>query len=206
MRKALLLPAVMVPSLLLCTPFPPAFAQDSDAAAGSVALEATVLQGGLARWSGLDARECGIHGRRYAAIDGTCYYPVDMRAKTGTHEVALWDAAGEQHLGTLRVEARECTETEITLDRLEYIEVSEENRARAEKERAETLEAVKGATDVHPRFSLPLAAPAEGAGMKDRSDFCEKRLYNDKVRSVHTGLDYRIGSGTAVQHPGNLDA
>jgi len=115
--------------------------------------------------------------------------------------VALWDAAGEQHLGTLRVEARECTETEITLDRLEYIEVSEENRARAEKERAETLEAVKGATDVHPRFSLPLAAPAEGAGVKDRSDFCEKRLYNDKVRSVHTGLDYRIGSGTAVNAP-----
>jgi len=192
MRKALLFP-----SLLLCTPFAPAFAQDSEPAA----LEATVLQGGLARWSGADARECGIHGRRYAAVDGVCYYPVDMRAKTGAHEVALWDAEGAQHDGTLHVEERECTETAITLDRLEFIDVSEEDRARAAKERVETLAAVKGARDVHPRFSLPLAPPAEGAGVKDRSDFCEKRLYNDRIRSVHTGLDYLIGSGNPVTAP-----
>lgn len=191
MRKAFLLPSV-----LLLAPLAPLHAQEAGERPG-----ATVLQGGIARWSDADARECGIHGRRYAAVDGTCYYPVDMRADPGVHEVALWNAAGERTLGALTVEARECTETAITLDKLEYIDVSEADRARAAKERAEALDAVKGASDVHPRFSLPLAPPAEGAGVKDRSDFCERRIYNDRIRSVHTGLDYLIGTGNAVSAP-----
>jgi len=191
MRTVLLVP------LLFAAPFSVVQAQAPDAAPA----EATVLQGGIARWSGADARECGIHGRRYAAVDGVCFYPVDMRAKTGVHEVALWNADGEQRIGALKVDARDCTETSITLDRLEFIDVSAEDRARAAKEREAVLAAVKGVADVHPRFSLPLAAPAKGAGTKDRSDFCERRVYNDKVRSVHTGLDYLIGRGVAVSAP-----
>jgi murein DD-endopeptidase MepM/ murein hydrolase activator NlpD len=163
--------------------------------------EANVLQGGIARWSGLDARECGIFGQRYAALDGTCYYPVDMKAKPGVHEVALYDAAGKAHTGALKVEERECTETEITLDKLEYIDVSAENKARAAQERVAVDKAVKGTPDVHPRFSLPLGLPAAGAVVKDRSDFCEKRLYNGKVRSFHTGLDFQVGTGTTVVAP-----
>lgn len=163
--------------------------------------QATVLQGGVARWSGADARECGIHGRRYAAVDGTCFYPIDMREKPGVHEVALWNPSGERRIGALKVEPRECTETTIKLDRLEYIDVSADDRARAAKERIEVLAAVKGAAAVHPRFSLPLAAPAQGAGARDRSDFCEKRVYNDTLRSVHTGLDYPIGKGVAIVAP-----
>lgn len=159
---------------------------------------ATVLQGGVARWSGLDARECGIFGRRYAAIDGVCFFPVDMKAKTGLHEVALYDAGGKQHLGALEVTARECTETEIELTKSEYIEVSTENAARAAGEREAQLAAVKGEAEVHPRFSLPLGAPAAGVGTQDRSDFCERRLYNGKIKSRHTGLDYPVGAGNEV--------
>jgi murein DD-endopeptidase MepM/ murein hydrolase activator NlpD len=191
MRQLLLVP------LLILAPLAAIQAQPANGAVPGT----TVLQGGVARWSGADARECGIQGRRYAAVDGICYYPVDMRAKTGIHEVALWDAAGARQLGTLTVATRDCTETAITLDRLQYIDVSGEDRARAAKERQHVLAAVKGVAAVHPRFSLPLAAPAKGAGDTDRSDFCERRLYNDSIRSVHTGLDYPIGRGTAVKSP-----
>jgi murein DD-endopeptidase MepM/ murein hydrolase activator NlpD len=162
---------------------------------------ANVLQGGVARWSGMNAAECGIAGKRYAAIQGVCYYPVDMTAKTGMHEVALWDAQGKQHLGSLTVQTRECTDTEITLDKPEYIDVSETDRQRAAKERTAIVAAVNGAAGVHPRFSLPLAAPAKGAGSKDRSDFCERRTYNGKIKSRHTGLDYQVGAGSAVASP-----
>lgn len=188
---------LIVLSLLAFAPFTAAYPQE---VAGAKA-EAMVLQGGVARWSGADARECGIAGRRYAAVDAVCYYPIDMRAKTGVHEVALWNAAGERRIGELTVKTRECTETEIQLDRLEYIDVSAENRARAATEREAVLKAVKGVTNIHPRFSLPLAPPAVGVGGQDRSDFCERRLYNDKIRSVHTGLDYPIGPGVAVDSP-----
>jgi murein DD-endopeptidase MepM/ murein hydrolase activator NlpD len=191
MRQMLLVP------LLLLSPLATAQAQP---AAGATPA-ATVLQGGLARWSGADARECGIHGRRYAAVDGICYFPIDMRAKTGVHEVAMWNAAGERQLGALTVDTRVCTEAEIALDRLEFIDVSAVDRARASEERQHVLAAVKGVADVHPRFSLPLAPPAKGAGSADRSDFCERRLYNDRIRSVHTGHDYPIGRGNAVSSP-----
>ena len=40
-----------------------------------------VAQGGVARWTGMAASECGFHGRRYPAVDAACYYPVDLRAK-----------------------------------------------------------------------------------------------------------------------------
>jgi murein DD-endopeptidase MepM/ murein hydrolase activator NlpD len=191
MRNSIPSTAMLVAPFLLLALMPPAHAASTG----------NVLQGGVARWSGLDARECGIFGRRYAAIDGTCFFPIDMKANTGVHEVAVYDAAGKQHLGALTVEARECTETEIMLDRTEYVEVSAENRTRAASEREATLKAVKGESDAHPRFSLPLGAPASGAGTKDRSDFCEKRLYNNKIRSVHTGLDYLIGKGTQASAP-----
>jgi murein DD-endopeptidase MepM/ murein hydrolase activator NlpD len=162
---------------------------------------ATVLQGGVARWAGQQAAECGIYGKRFGAIQGTCYYPVDMNTKPGVHEVALWTGSGEQKLGSLKVEKRECTETEITLDKTEYIDVSEENRKRAAGERENIIKAVNGESEVHPRFDLPLASPAEGAGVKDRSDFCERRTYNGKIKSRHTGLDYLIGTGSAVGAP-----
>jgi murein DD-endopeptidase MepM/ murein hydrolase activator NlpD len=164
---------------------------------------AVVLQGGIARWSGMDAKECGIFGKRYDAIEGVCYYPVDMDAKKGIHEVALYAADGKQTLGALDVRERECTETTITLEKTEYVDVSEENRQRAVTERQAELKAIAGDTAAEPHFKLPLRPPANGVATKDRSDFCERRLYNDKIRSRHTGLDYPVSSGTDVIAPAN---
>ncbi len=164
------------------------------AAAGT----ATVLQGGVARWSGGDATECGIFGRRYAAIDGVCYFPVDMKAKPGVTEIALWDKKGARTLGTLTVTKRECTDTQITLDDDNYVTVSDANKVRSIGERARIVAAVAGGAG-DPGFVLPLGAPAEGVVTRDRSDFCELRIYNDGlVKSRHTGLDYALPEGTPV--------
>ncbi|MFZ2236666.1 MAG: M23 family metallopeptidase, partial [Dokdonella sp.] len=159
---------------------------------------AEVLQGGVARWSGMDARECGIFGKRYAAIDGVCYYPIGLATRTGAHEIALWDKDDKRTLGNLDVKERECTETEITLDDDTYTKVSDENMTRSGEDRARILKAVAG-TDAEPSFSLPLGPPAKGVVTKDRSDFCELRVYNGgEEKSRHTGLDYPIAKGTAV--------
>jgi len=61
----------------------------------------TVQQGGVGRWTGMAAKECGIYGKRYAAVDAVCYYPVDIRTKPGAHAIALWDQDGKPHNGTL---------------------------------------------------------------------------------------------------------
>ena len=159
---------------------------------------ATVLQGGVARWSGGDAKECGVFGRRYGAIDGVCFYPVDMKAKTGVHEIAMWNEKGTRTLGTLTVGERECTETEITLDDDTFVNVSTENRTLAAAQRGRIVKAVAG-NDKPPGFAIPLGPPAEGVATKDRSDFCELRIYNGgDAKSRHTGLDYPLSQGTPV--------
>ena len=175
------------------------FAADNAAQASAAhGNNAEVLQGGVARWSAMDAKECGIFGKRYAAIDGTCYYPIGMGTRTGIHDIALWDKDGKRTLGNLTVKERDCTETEITLDNDTYTKPSEENRARSAEERGRILKAVAG-NDAEPTFSLPLGPPAKGVATKDRSDFCELRVYNGgEEKSRHTGLDYPIGKGTPV--------
>lgn len=170
------------------------------AAPGHAADTATaeVLQGGVARWSGMDAKECGIFGKRYASVDGVCYYPIGLGTRTGSHEIALWDKDGKRTLGGLTVMERECTDTEITLDDDTYTKVSDDNKKRSGEDRTRILKAVAG-TDAAPTFSLPLGPPAKGVATKDRSDFCELRVYNGgEEKSRHTGLDYPIGKGTPV--------
>ena len=57
----------------------------------------TVEQGGLARWTGAAAKECGFRGKRYPAVDATCYFPVDVRALPGNHAAVLYDQDGKSH-------------------------------------------------------------------------------------------------------------
>src|SRR5205085_1019687 len=63
----------------------------------------TVAQGGVARWSGLAAKECGVFGKRYAAVDAVCYFPVDLRLKPGRYQIALWDQDGRRHVANAAV-------------------------------------------------------------------------------------------------------
>ena len=159
----------------------------------------TAPQGGVARWAGMAASECGIYGKRYAAVDATCYYPVDIRTKAGTHEIALWDQDGKQHTGTLTVEVADFPVVEMelpeSLDR--YLEVSPEDSARAAEER-EKIVAVLRATDGPARFSLPLASPVDTLP-ESADDFGSERLFNGKHKSLHSGRDYPVGMGNAVK-------
>lgn len=159
----------------------------------------TAPQGGVARWAGMAASECGIYGKRYAAVDATCYYPVDIRTKAGTHEIALWDQDGKQHTGTLTVEVADFPVVEMelpeSLDR--YLEVSPEDSARAAEER-EKIVAVLRATDAPARFSLPLASPVDTLP-ESADDFGSERLFNGKHKSLHSGRDYPVGMGNAVK-------
>ena len=159
----------------------------------------TAPQGGVARWDGLKAKTCGIYGKRYAAVAGSCYYPVDIRARPGRYEIALWDGEGRQHLGTLAVEDGKFPQVDMELptelDR--YIEVSAEDRARAGRESAEVRKVLTG-SDSAPRFTLPLGKPAQSLP-RSEDDFGSQRLFNGKHTSVHSGRDYPVGDGNTVR-------
>lgn len=158
-----------------------------------------VPQGGVARWSGLAASECGIFGKRYPAVDAVCYFPIDIAAQPGRHQVAVWDQDGAEHLGWVKVEKVDFPDVEMELPEnlQQYVEPDAEQQARHEEERAAVLKVFEGEIGA-PRFSLPLAAPAASLPASE-DDFGSIRAFNEKRRSQHTGRDYPVGAGNPVK-------
>lgn len=154
-------------------------------------------QGGVVRWNGMAADECGFGGKRYPAVDAACYYPIDFRAKPGVHEIALYDQDGKQHLSSVTVEKVEFPKVEIELPDDTYLDVSDENATRHTAERARVLALFERETS-EPKFSLPLAQPA-GTLPKSEDDFGSHRLFNGKKESQHTGRDFPVGAGNPVK-------
>lgn len=155
-------------------------------------------QGGVARWEGIPAKECGIYGKRYPAVDKVCYYPVDIQARAGDHQIALIDEQGKQHLGHLVVEDHAFPDVSIDLppELNRFINPSAEESARAAKESAEVAKVLRGA-EQPPHFSLPLGKPA-GALPSSANDFGSLRTFNGKVHSRHSGLDFPVSEGQRV--------
>jgi Peptidase family M23 len=159
----------------------------------------TAPQGGVARWAGLKAKECGVYGKRYAAIAGTCYYPVDIRAKPGRYQIALYDGDGKQHLGTLNVEDARFPDVDMELPPklARYLDVSAEDSARAAAETAVVRKILPGSALDAPRFTLPLRKPTASLP-RSEDDFGSLRTFNHKHKSLHSGRDYPVGDGNTV--------
>jgi hypothetical protein len=170
-------------------------------AAGSASAASNLVtapQGGIARWTGLDAADCGIYGKRYGAIGKACYYPVDIRAKPGRYEIALWDKAGKQHRGTLVVEDAKFSDVDMELppELARFIDLSADDQARAARESAEVAKILRGTLDA-PRFTLPLGKPTASLP-RSEDDFGSLRTFNHKRKSLHSGRDYPVGEGNVV--------
>jgi len=158
-----------------------------------------VQQGGIARWSGLEATACGMHGRRYPAVSGTCYYPADIRARVGKRTIALWDRAHRKHVASLEVQATEFPSVTVELppSLSQYIDVSAADRERARKEAVEVEHALK-TSDTPPAFTLPLGRPA-ATMPKSQDDFGSERTFNGVHKSLHTGRDYPVSVHSSVR-------
>jgi hypothetical protein len=169
------------------------------ASAAMAANLVTVQQGGVGRWTGMAAKECGIYGKRYAAVDAVCYYPVDIHARPGAHAIALWDQDGKPHNGTLRVEKADFPEVQMSLpDSLDrFLHVSNDDLARAKADRAAVAKNLGGTLD-EPSFSLPQAAPTASLP-KSEDDFGSLRVFDPEHRSLHSGRDYPVPEGNAVK-------
>ena len=160
----------------------------------------TAQQGGVARWSGMAAKECGVYGKRYPAVDAVCYYPVDIQTAPGSHQIALWDQDGKQHVGVLKVQKTDFPTVDMPLpEKLDhFLHMTPDDTARASKERAEVAKVLTGSKEDVPRFSLPLGAPAAKLP-KSEDDFGSKRLFDKDHTSLHSGRDYPVPAGNTVK-------
>lgn len=160
---------------------------------------ASVAQGGVARWEGLAAKDCGMQGKRYAAVDAVCYYPIDLDAAPGRRQVSLWDQDGKRHLGFVEVEETSFPDEAIELppELLRFVDVSPADAARATRESAVAAKILGGKGGLA-QLSLPLGQPASPLPAGE-DDFGAVRIFNGHHRSLHTGRDYPVTEGSAVK-------
>lgn len=155
-----------------------------------------VPQGDIGRWAGGDATACEFEGKRRAAIEGDCYYPIDFARAPGRYPIAKITADGRTR-GTLVVTATEFPEQPIDLpeELMHYVTPGPAELARIRRE-SEQVMALFYRNSGEPRFTLPLGAPHEP--LPTGKGFGYKRIFNGHPKAPHTGLDYGIGEGQPV--------
>ena len=174
---------------LVCSILPPALAAQGDASAISTA------PGTLVRWSAPGAKRCSMKGRSWAALQGTCYYPVDLLQKPGLITIALW-GAGPRESARISVEPYDYGTEEIELPDIPQAHPSPQDLKHDSRDQV-LLSRVWRRKEGPAMFTLPLGSPARP--LPAGKSFGVKRVFNGKPASQpHTGSDYATPVGTPV--------
>ncbi len=153
----------------------------------------TVERGGLARWSGPGTEACGMDGKTWAALDETCWYPVDIERSPGHVEIARWQN-GVIEKAWLVITDAEFEFQEITIDD-RFVHLAEADLARhySQQYLVKRLFRRRGPA----RFDLPLQPPADP--LPAARDWGARRSFNGVVKKPHTGVDYAVTTGTSIK-------
>jgi len=152
--------------------------------------------GTVVRWRGADTTRCSMKGRSWAALQGTCYYPVDLLQAAGTRISISRSSAGRTHLGHITVEAVDYGTEDITLPDIPQANPSAADLRRDALDRAK-LGKIFTRQEGMARFTLPLSPPAKP--LPPAKSFGVKRIFNGKpAAQPHTGVDYATPLGSPV--------
>lgn len=160
-------------------------------------------QGEVARWPG-NCLRCSFEKQAWAAVNGTCYYPVDMEKKPGTYTISRRTTGGKLETAQLIVLEKPCIQEDIkNFPKKEYINVSAANLARARKEAAVINPIIAYNSNARPAvFDLPVAKPAKPMP-KGEGNFGACRTFDGQARDRHTGQDYLVSANKPVFSAGN---
>ncbi|MGB7624690.1 MAG: M23 family metallopeptidase [Terriglobia bacterium] len=189
-KMVILLRCLLVGALtLVCWNPPPGLAAQGHGATASAA------PGTLVRWAVPGAKRCSMKGRSWAAMQGTCYYPVDLMQNPALITIALW-GSGHRESARISVEPYEYGTEEINLPDIPQANPSPEDLKRNSRDQA-LLSKVWKRKEGPAKFRLPLGAPARP--LPAGKSFGVKRIFNGKPASQpHTGSDYATPVGTPV--------
>jgi murein DD-endopeptidase MepM/ murein hydrolase activator NlpD len=158
--------------------------------------EISAAPGTVVRWSVPGTLSCAMQGRSWAAIGGTCYYPIDLGQTAGSQILISRSGAGQRHLGHIRIEAIDYGTEEITLPDIPQANPSATDLQRDARDRAK-LGKIFHRKEGPPKFTLPLAPPARP--LPPGKSFGVKRVFNGKPASQpHTGDDYATPVGSPI--------
>ncbi|GAB3560253.1 M23 family metallopeptidase [Spirosoma fluminis] len=179
------------------------FAQSAKTDGTTSSKSVSAAQGEIARWAG-NCLRCSFEKRAWAAVNGTCYYPVDMDMKAGTYTISRRTTGGKLESAKLTVTEKPCKQEDIkNFPKKEYVNVSAQNQARAAKEAAVVNPIITYKADVRPAvFDLPVGKPADPLP-KGEGNFGACRTFDGQPRDRHTGQDYPVTAGKSVLSAGN---
>jgi hypothetical protein len=175
-------------ALVCLIPSPVSIAQGHEAAISAA-------PGTLVRWAAPGAKRCSMKARSWAALEGTCYYPIDLLEKPGPIRIALW-GSGPKEFARISVEANDYGTEEVTLPDIPQVNPSREDLRRDEADRA-LLSKVWRSKEGPAMFTLPLGAPVRPLPVG--KSFGVKRVYNGKLaEQAHMGSDYDAPVGSPI--------
>lgn len=164
-------------------------------AAGPVAtLEA--VQGTLVRWSVPGTKTCGMGGRSWAALQETCYYPIDLLRKPGLVKVSR-RGVGPAKSANITVTASSYGTQDIDLGDIPQANPSAADLRRNTRDQARVAK-VWARREGPARFTLPLGTPV--TPLPEAKGFGAKWIFNGKpdASEIHSGVDYALTTGTPV--------
>jgi murein DD-endopeptidase MepM/ murein hydrolase activator NlpD len=151
--------------------------------------------GTLVRWSAPGTTRCAMKGRSWAALQETCYYPVDLEQPPARLSISR-SGSGHSTFARIIVEATDYGTEEITLPDIPQANPSPSDLRRDARDRAR-LAKVWNRKEGPAKFTLPLAPPARP--LPKGKSFGVKRVFNGKPASQpHTGTDYPTPVGSPV--------
>lgn len=156
-----------------------------------------VEQGGVARWDADGIEACGMDGRTFRPVDGSCWFPVDFGRRPGHVEIAAYLRGGASETGWLVITEREFETQEIEFPDDRFVDLSPEDLARHHREQAKVKPLFRRGWSTPPLFTLPLGPPSDN--LPEGGGFGARRIFNGEPKNPHTGTDYAIPAGTAVK-------
>jgi Peptidase family M23 len=151
--------------------------------------------GTLVRWVAAGATRCSMRGRSWAALEGTCYYPIDLLDKPGPIAIAI-EGTGPKRFAHISVVATDYGTEEIILPDIPQANPSREDLKRDADDRV-LLGKIWMRKEGPAQFTLPLGPPVRP--MSVGKSFGVKRVYNGKLaEQAHMGSDYDSPVGSPI--------
>lgn len=155
----------------------------------------TAAPGTLVRWTAPGTTRCSMHGRGWAALKETCYYPIDLEQKPAVITISRV-ISGRREIARISVGPFPYGTEEITLPDIRQANPSPEDLKRDSREQVR-LSKVWARPEGPAKFTLPIGAPARP--LPEGRSFGVKRIFNGKpAPQPHTGSDYATPAGSPV--------
>jgi hypothetical protein len=166
------------------------------AAAADAPARIEAVPGSLVRWSVPGTKRCGMGGRSWAALQETCYYPIDLLQKPGLVKISR-RGAGSPQSAQITVKPASYGTQDIELGDIPQAHPSPEDLRRNARDQA-VVAKVWTRREGPARFTLPLGTPA--TPLPEPKGFGAKWIFKAQPGSEedHTGVDYALPASTPV--------